>query len=31
MLKFLFHFFMVCITGGLWLVGLVVWYLVKKK
>lgn len=30
MLKVLFHLFMTCITGGLWLVGLIIWYIVKK-
>lgn len=31
MLKVLFHLFMTVMTGGLWLVGLVIWYIVKKK
>lgn len=30
MLKVFFHLFMTVITGGLWLVGLVIWYIVKK-
>lgn len=30
MLKVLFHTFMTVITGGLWLIGLVVWYIFKK-
>lgn len=30
MFKVLFHLFMTVITGGLWLVGLVIWYIVKK-
>lgn len=28
--KFLFHLFMTFITGGLWLIGLVIWYMLKK-
>lgn len=31
MLKVLFHLFMTVITGGLWLVGLVIWYIVKSR
>lgn len=31
MLKVLFHLFMTVATGGLWLVGLVIWYIVKKN
>lgn len=30
MLKFLFHLFMTFATGGLWLIGLIVWHVVKK-
>lgn len=27
---FLVHVIMTCITGGLWLVGLIIWHLMKK-
>lgn len=27
---FLFHVFMTCLTGGLWLIGMIIWYLIKK-
>jgi hypothetical protein len=30
-MKVLFHLVMTLITGGLWLLGLVIWYMVKKK
>jgi hypothetical protein len=30
MAKVLFHTFMTFITGGVWLVGLIIWYIVKK-
>lgn len=30
-MKVLFHLFMTIITGGLWLLGLVIWYMVKNK
>jgi hypothetical protein len=30
MLKVLFHLVMTVITGGLWLVGLLIWAIVKK-
>jgi len=30
-LKVLFHTFMVVITGGFWLIPLVIWYMVKKN
>lgn len=30
MLKLLFHLFMVCITGGAWLVVLLVMFLIRK-
>ncbi|WNN94557.1 membrane protein [Arthrobacter phage Lewando] len=29
-MKVLFHLIMTLITGGLWLLGLVIWYMVKK-
>lgn len=28
--KVLFHLFMTAITGGVWLVGLVIWHITKK-
>lgn len=28
-MKVLFHLYMTLITGGLWLVGLVIWYMVS--
>lgn len=28
--KVLFHLFMTIITGGLWLIGLIIWAIVKK-
>lgn len=28
--KVLFHLFMTIITGGLWLIGLIIWTIVKK-
>lgn len=28
--KVLFHGVMTVLTGGLWLIGLVIWYMVKK-
>ncbi|UVK58711.1 membrane protein [Arthrobacter phage Argan] len=31
MLKVLFHLVMTLITGGLWLIGLAIWYMVAKK
>lgn len=31
MLKVLFHLIMTLVTGGFWLLGLVIWYMVKKK
>lgn len=30
LLKLIFHITMTCVTGGLWLVGLVIWHLMKK-
>jgi hypothetical protein len=30
-MKVLFHLVVTLITGGLWLLGLVIWYMVKKK
>lgn len=27
---FLVHVFMTCITGGVWLIGMIIWYLMKK-
>ena len=30
MLKVLFHLLMTFITGGVWLVVLIIWYIVKK-
>ncbi|ALY08738.1 membrane protein [Arthrobacter phage GoCrazy] len=29
-MKVLFHIIMTLITGGFWLVGLAIWYMVKK-
>lgn len=29
-LALLFHVFMTLITGGLWFIGLVIWYILKK-
>jgi hypothetical protein len=29
-MKVLFHLAMTLLTGGLWLVGLIIWYIVKK-
>ena len=30
-LKVLFHLVMTCFTGGLWLVGLIIYYIVKSR
>lgn len=29
-LRVLLHMFLTVITGGLWLLGLIIWYLIKK-
>jgi hypothetical protein len=29
-MKVAFHILMTFLTGGLWLIGLVIWYIVKK-
>ena len=31
LLRVLFHLFMTSITGGLWLVGLIIWYILDSK
>lgn len=28
--KIMLHLFLTLLTGGLWLVGLIIWYVVKK-
>lgn len=28
--KVLFHLFMTCITGGVWLIGLIIYAIIKK-
>ncbi|QCW07629.1 hypothetical protein [Lactococcus phage CHPC971] len=30
LIKVLFHLIMTGITGGLWLVGLIIWFIIKK-
>lgn len=29
--QFMFHFIMTFITGGVWLVGLLIWYVLRNK
>ena len=31
LLRVLFHLFMTSITGGLWLLGLIIWYILDSK
>ena len=31
LLKVLFHLFMTCLTSGLWLIGLIIWYILTSK
>ena len=31
LLKVLFHLFMTCLTSGLWLIGLIIWFILNSK
>ena len=31
LLKVLFHLFMTSVTGGVWLIGLIIWFILTSK
>ena len=31
LLKILFHLIMICLTRGLWLIGLIIWFILTSK